>query len=726
MLNLGNRKTKKHYGWRNGGRILPLLFVITLGLIACGGRGFRELGDAYYGSSSRGQSNLSAVETQAERNFLSLEDGLINERLRALAQADAKIVAQLRQELEKSLSRNKINRFASTPPIMDGSRVDDLTLADNGDGTYTLTWTYKNVGDYNQDGFVDIADITPIAEHFFEPTDSTNEWIDGNGDGIIDVADVGTLAENFFIECKGYSILTSDNPTTGYEQIASVPLSEATRDGALRFAKNVALPVGHWIKVAPFDRYGTTGIESKPINVPPSGDLPPIAHLTGTPRYGDAPLLVRFDASGSHDSDGSIVRYQWDWYGDGTWDFDSGNDPFATHEYSDEGSWQVVVLVTDDKGAQDFATLYINVRGKAVPGDWRMFGRNTFHTRRSPYVGAQSGILAWSIEVGWIAESSPAIAASGTVYIGTLGGADDVNNLYAILPDGGIKWKVLTELGGLIFSSPAVGSDGTIYVNTTGGYLFAINPNGTIKWNYQTGYAGAYSYSSPAIADDGTIYVGGWDHCLHAINPDGSRKWRYQTGDNVDSSPAIGADGTIYVGSDDSYLYAINPDGTLKWRYQTGGPLFSSPAIGADGTLYIGSYDGFVYAIKADGTLKWKYLTGDGNSYIHSSPAIGENGTIYIGCDDYYLYAINPDGTLKWRYKTLDAVHSSPAIGADGTIYFGSDDWSIYALNPDGTLKWKYQTNGRVRSSPAIAQDGTVIVGSEDFSLYAFSDGLFF
>ena len=61
-----------------------------------------------------------------------------------------------------------------------------------------------------------------------------------------------------------------------------------------------------------------------------------------------------------------------------------------------------------------------------------------------------------------------------------------------------------------------------------------------------------------------------WDHNLYALNPDGSLKWQYPTGGGIDSSPAIGADGAIYVGSGDDNLYSLNPDGSLKWRYPTG------------------------------------------------------------------------------------------------------------------------------------------------------------
>jgi hypothetical protein len=68
--------------------------------------------------------------------------------------------------------------------------------------------------------------------------------------------------------------------------------------------------------------------------------------------------------------------------------------------------------------------------------------------------------------------------------------------------------------------------------------------------------------SSPAIGSDGTIYVGSYDKNLYAINPDGSKKWAFNTGHYVYSSPAIGSDGIIYVGSDDNNLYAIKTSST--------------------------------------------------------------------------------------------------------------------------------------------------------------------
>jgi outer membrane protein assembly factor BamB len=264
-------------------------------------------------------------------------------------------------------------------------------------------------------------------------------------------------------------------------------------------------------------------------------------------------------------------------------------------------------------------------------------------------------------------------------------------------------------------SSPAIGADGTVYVGSFDGRLYAINPDGTQKW--ASSRVGS-DFSSPAIGVDGTVYVGSVGGRLYAFNLDGTQKWAFLTGAPVQSSPAIGGDGTIYVGSNNGHVYAIHPDGTQKWAFLTEGNVFSSPAIGGDGTIYVGSDDRNVYAISSDGGQRWVFPTG---LFVQSSPAIGVDSTIYVGSDDGHLYAINPDGTQKWAFVVQGGVPSSPAIGADGTIYVGweSDRAGLVAINPDGTQKWVFALGDVVFSSPAIGQDGTVYVGSGLNELHA-------
>jgi len=432
----------------------------------------------------------------------------------------------------------------------------------------------------------------------------------------------------------------------------------------------------------------------------------PTAQLVADPTSGAPPLLVNFDASGSSSPVGDIVKYEWDWDGDGNWDEDTGNTPTTSHEY-EEGNYTASVKVTDELGGQDTASVSIS---SAVPVIWPMYGHDARHTCQSPYVGAQTNNVKWSYTTGDGVVSAPSIDADGAILFGGVDG-----KIYALNPDGSLKWSYSTGFLA-VTDSPAIGADGTVYAGTYAGMLYALNPDGSLKWSYAIG---GNVFSSPAIGADGTIYVGtnyvdSNSDTLYALNPGGSLKWSYNTGHAVLSSPAIGVDGTVYVGSANNNLYAINPDGSLKWYYTTGNCIWSSPSIGADGTVYVGSFDNKLYALNPDGSLKWSYTTGGD---VYPCPAISANGTVYVGSDDSNLYALNPDGSLKWSYTTGDHVRVSPAIGADGTVYVGSHDGKLYALNPDGSLKWSYTG---AAASPVIGADGTVYLGGADNKLYAF------
>ena len=70
---------------------------------------------------------------------------------------------------------------------------------------------------------------------------------------------------------------------------------------------------------------------------------------------------------------------------------------------------------------------------------WPMFCHDLQHTGRSPYTGPSSPALKWSYTTGLNVESSPAIGADGTIYVGSYD-----NKIYAINPDGTLKWSYTT------------------------------------------------------------------------------------------------------------------------------------------------------------------------------------------------------------------------------------------------------------------------------------------
>ncbi len=322
------------------------------------------------------------------------------------------------------------------------------------------------------------------------------------------------------------------------------------------------------------------------------------------------------------------------------------------------------------------------------------------------------GTEKWFLETGFEGvRSTPVIGEDGTIYFGS-----DNGSFYALNKDGTKKWEYQT--GARVFSSPSLSTDGTIYVGSGDSKLYAINPDGTKKWDYNLDDMNAGIWSSPAIGNNEIIYFGSDNDTLYAIDKNGNKLWGFGTGDKVLSSPAIDIDGTIYIGSNDSKLYAINPDGSKKWEFETGkGIWFSSPAIGNDGTIYIGSDDSTLYAINNNGIKKWGFDVG---GVCGNSPTIGSDGVIYIGAA-LTLYAINPDGTKKWEFGRGNGFYSTATIGYDGTIYIGSNSNKIFAINPDGSTKWEFLSGEPSECSPVISRDSLLYIGVSGFfgGLYA-------
>lgn len=272
-------------------------------------------------------------------------------------------------------------------------------------------------------------------------------------------------------------------------------------------------------------------------------------------------------------------------------------------------------------------------------------------------------------------------------------------------------------------------ADGTIYFTDVDGCIYAIYPNGTLKWRFEDFDRHDTIECHPAIDEDGIIYVGTAHGDFYAIYPNGTLKWKYEfnRGVTISSSPAIG-NGIIYFGTcNNGYLYAFYSNGTIRWRYKlVSGCTCSSPAIADDGTIYIGDNAGYLYAIYPNGTLRWKVRLQN-NYWISSSPSIADDRTIYIAtCNANYpghLYAVNPDnGNIKWKYQIGSDYYVNPSLGEDGTIYalvsknpYHNPETKLYAINSDGTEKWTHKLGSGyiVRcSDPAISEDGTIYVAA--------------
>lgn len=278
------------------------------------------------------------------------------------------------------------------------------------------------------------------------------------------------------------------------------------------------------------------------------------------------------------------------------------------------------------------------------------------------------------------------------------------------------KWITQFDGEGII-SQPVIGGDGVIYIQFTNGILRALNPDGSLRWQY---YEWSASNAAPALGADGTVFSSTVDGLVFALTPGGAYKWSRYIEDGLSGSPVVAADGAILHNRSSSGIIALNPDGTDKWQYSAGSGFGceATPAIADDGTVYCGNGVDLIYALNDDGTEKWVFTADPGavTEPSQTSPAVGADGTVYMGFGKNF-YALNPDGTQQWVYPVGAKLVSSPAVSTDGSLVFGTgidialEGARMLALNPDGTLKWQYPTHEEILSSPAIDGSGAVYAG---------------
>lgn len=360
---------------------------------------------------------------------------------------------------------------------------------------------------------------------------------------------------------------------------------------------------------------------------------------------------------------------------------------------------------------------------------WPRFRHDARGLSRSPLTGPQDYKPLWSTGFNLASYSSPAVGADGTIYYGTRGSGSNPGRLVATRPtDGRVLWTFLTPNGQNVDSAPAIGVDGTIYFGADDGQLYAVDTNGSLKWQLALG--GGPVRSAPVIAPDGTIYVtaGG---SLFAVQWNGTRKWIFATGSSESSSPSLASDGTLYFGAGPQ-LFAVLDNGgaaTEKWRFATTGSVLSSPLVAPNGSIYFGSLGdsagGRFYVVTDNGANATKVTEYTPSGAVRSAPAIGPSGSVYVGSDDSRVYAFQPNGTFKWRFDVGGQVVGAPAVGGDGMLYVGTRTRSLYGLRDQdtaGQFVWGVLfTTGELQGSPAIGAGGTLYVSPTGGGLHAFS-----
>ena len=310
-----------------------------------------------------------------------------------------------------------------------------------------------------------------------------------------------------------------------------------------------------------------------------------------------------------------------------------------------------------------------------------------------------------------------------------------------------VKWRFKLAAD-YSLHTPGVATDGTVYVNVETGKLYAIAPNGTLRWIFQAGVGGGVD-GPVSVGPDGTIYAAGTvadpngngaTGAIFAIAPQGTQKWVFnQTGHLIIAGPNVGPDGNIYAIAEYSGigLFSLTPQGQLRFKvgaFMEHGPLGQSIVFGSNQLYFafdggpLGPYEA-LFAYDFNGNRRF-VATPTANG---AQPVVSPNGNVVVQTFPYSglsLSAYSPAGALVWRVAQGSNTMDNPDVGPDNVAYSVRNLSTLFAVNPNGTERWSYVDPGimfqpRVRAAnDFLFMGGRITYGQPGFFLAVTTTGV--
>ncbi|MGB9802295.1 Ig-like domain-containing protein [Desulfofundulus sp.] len=274
---------------------------------------------------------------------------------------------------------------------------------------------------------------------------------------------------------------------------------------------------------------------------------------------------------------------------------------------------------------------------------------------------------------GSVEEITPAVSPDGSVVYCCLKNSSTVYAVYT--RTWGLKWT-FTASGAT--GPAAVGPDGTVYVCDLNGKLFAIDPaSGSQRWSYET--ATGAPVTSPAVGNDGTIFIFRGP-ALYALDPGGNLKWEYNpgTGGTGCGSPVLCGNNTVLVWTcspGEGELLAIGQDTTppavIEYKPENG-----TPEVPVDANLALTFSENVVAREGKKITIKKQ----SDDSTVEEIPATGPGVVI-----DNNSVSINPDSSLDCETRYYVLVEPGAFADLAGNDYAGITEktaWNFTTVPP--------------------------------------------
>jgi hypothetical protein len=340
-----------------------------------------------------------------------------------------------------------------------------------------LSWSYRNDGDYDQNGQVTVSDLTPLAQFWqkqaiyddpaihggidYWPSgqpladgavapgalpaagSGADNWriaqVDGDSNGLVSLSDITPIAIAFGASVTSYEILRREEGTEEYSTLASLELPSAGAGRPLTLVYNDPLNVEDrgrlWeYVVQPFDGISSESGPQSNAALAVFGDdnIYPLAQMLADPTEGTIPLTVQFSALTEAAPLGSIINHEWDLDGDGNYELETGTDTLAEYTYDHSGVYIARLRATDDAartaiagkvitvGTAPVAVLKADPPGGEVPVQIHLDGRGSYSELGElvKYEWDLDGDGTFEIDAGPVPEMFVDFDVPGTVQIG--------------------------------------------------------------------------------------------------------------------------------------------------------------------------------------------------------------------------------------------------------------------------------------------------------------------
>jgi PKD repeat protein/alpha-tubulin suppressor-like RCC1 family protein len=413
------------------------------------------------------------------------------------------------------------------------------------------------------------------------------------------------------------------------------------------------------------DNHGASGTATTEVRV----NAAPVASFSVAPDT--APLTVIVNAAASHDPDGQIERYAWD-FGDGTVIADGA--VVESHTYAVGGIHTITLTVEDDGGLTSTTERTVTVQSLTAVARFtaEVLGSQPYQTflldasSSFPPTGATITSYTWDLGDG-----SPPISQASPQLTHRYTSAGDFTVVLTV--EDGEGWTgVFTQVLGV---APPAGR--VLTVESGNGFGLALMTDGTVQ---------AWGWNGLAALGNGT--TGGF-------NPLAAR--------------VQGLENVVAIAAGGFHSLALLEDGTVWWWGDHAGVGQSAVPLRVpelEGVVAIAAGDIHSLALLGDGTVRaWGLLYTDDEGYVASAtpqPVVNLEEVVAIAAGSDHSLALRDDGTLwSWGLNFYGQLgHGVSRVGSQTPVAVLLNDvvaieagfQTSFAVRDDGTL-WAWGRN---------------------------------